>query len=403
MRTARIAWAAAGLSTVLAVGYAVLLFIDVRGGYAITNQHWLPTLVWIVAWPMLAAVVLSKHPRNRVAWIFVVVGLGSGAAMATQQYGIHGAVVEPGSLPGVSAVVWAGLVLGDIFWFPFITLVPQLFPDGRPLSARWRWLVRLTLLLVVAHALLTAVRPGRLDPTVPIRNPFGVRAAGRTGWLGITGSWVVLPACAVVAAGALASLLLRLRRARGALREQMRFFVFAIGVTVVTLAVEAGYESGTILAGVPSSYAFVARVPLALVAPVAFGVAITRYRLYDIDRIISRTVSYALVTGLLAITYFAVVTGVTGLVPSGSSAAVAGATLAVAALFHPLRRRVQLAVDRRFNRARYDAQQAVDAFSLRLRSEVGLEAVRADLLAVVRTTMQPSVVGLWLRDDARSG
>jgi len=134
--------------------------------------------------------------------------------------------------------------------------------------------------------------------------------------------------------------------------------------------------------------------------PVAIGVAILRYRLYDIDRIVSRTVGYGVVTGLLVGVYVGLVTGVSRLTPGGSSLAVAASTLAVAALFQPVRRRVQSVVDRRFNRSRYDAARTIDAYSARLREQVDLDSVHRDLLAVVRGTMQPASVGLWLREPA---
>ncbi|GAC1324293.1 MAG: hypothetical protein NVSMB13_05440 [Mycobacteriales bacterium] len=393
--SARIAWALAGLSTGLALGYVVLLHLDEQRGYHNVNLHWLPTVLWSIAWPVLGAVVLAKHPRNRLAWVFVLIGLGNGTALATRQYAVHTVLVSPGSLPAVRPVEWFGVITSNMF-FPLITLVPQLFPDGQPLSPRWRWLRRLTLGLLVTSALVLALRPGRLDPALAVDNPFGLHALRDEGWAGAVSQWVLGPLSAIVIVGAITSLVLRYVRARGVVREQMKFFVLAVVVSVVGLAAEAGYESGWTWVYGGLLPAFVISALVALVAPVAFGLAITRHGLYDIDRVISRTVSYAVITGLLVGVYISLITVVTRLLPTSNAVAVAGSTLAVAALFQPVRRRVQGAVDRRFNRARYDAARTVEQFSARLREEIDLASLSADLVRTVHETFEPTQVSLWI-------
>ncbi|MDQ6937489.1 MAG: hypothetical protein M3140_07225 [Actinomycetota bacterium] len=384
----RAAWSVAALSACLAAAYVVILRIDVLSGRnANIDDHWLPGVVSAISYPVLGAVVLSKHPRNRLAWVFVLIGLGAALGLFTEQYALHGTLVRPGALPAVTAVAWLGVVVGNVAWVS-TPLLPQLFPDGRPLSVRWRWLLRLTLLLIVLGALSFAIRPGRLNPGVPGDNPFALDASlwKQLHGLRAVAGYLLGPAAAVVILGSLVSLVLRYRRARGASRQQMKLFVASFVFFAAALFVYPYFP-----------YPFITNALISLVPPVAFGVAMMRYRLYDIDRVISRTFAYAVLTGLLLAVYVVLVTAVTRLLPHGSSLAVAIATLGVAALFQPLRRRVQGVVDHRFNRARFDAERTIDDFARRLRSEVALETVRTDLLGVIEQTMQPAHAGLWLR------
>lgn len=385
----RVAWASATTATLLALTYVALLRIDVVSGRNVNfDQHWLPGVIWSMSWPLLGAIVLSKHPHNRLAWVFVFLGVGSALGLFGEQYAIHAAVVRPGALPGVPFVAWLGLVAGNVSWVSTV-LIPQLFPDGRALSPRWRRLLWLTLVLITAGSVVQAISPGRLFRELPVENPFGLAVLASPQLhtvrrvIGLVGG----PIAAVVLGGSLISLVLRYRRSRGDERQQMKLFVAALLFSAASLLV------------LPSSipYYFVINSLISLVAPAAFGVAILRYRLYDIDRVISRTFSYALLTGLLIAVYALLVTGATRLLPVSSSLAVALATLVAAALFQPLRSRVQAAVDRRFNRARYDAERTLEAFSRRLRAEVDLHSVRDDLLDVVATTVQPTRAAVWLK------
>jgi hypothetical protein len=188
----------------------------------------------------------------------------------------------------------------------------------------------------------------------------------------------------------------RFRRARGVERQQLRLVAFAAALTIVTVLILVAL----IPAADPVLLGWATGACIGLL-PVATGAAILRYRLYDLDRIVSRTVAYGLLTVILGGCYAAVVLGLGQLTGGGSSLVVAAATLAVAAAFQPLRRRVQAAVDRRFNRRRYDASRTIAAFSTRLRDEIELDSLRAELLTAVEETMQPSVVALWLRPASR--
>jgi hypothetical protein len=238
--------------------------------------------------------------------------------------------------------------------------------------------------------------PGRIDQPRYYRldNPFGVAVLGPAPELLATAGIVVLLCC--LALGVVV-VVRRYRTSVGVERQQLRWVALGgccalVGIAFSTASQDPGLRG--VVAGVGGVVGMSA-------LPACIGVAALRYRLYDLGRVVSRTVSYAVLTALLLLVYLGTVTTSARLLPDGSSLAVAGSTLAAAAVFQPLRRRIQAAVDRRFNRARYDADRTVEAFTRRLRDEVDLDAVRTDLLGVVHGTLQPASVGLWLRGDAR--
>jgi hypothetical protein len=298
--------------------------------------------------------------------------------------------VPVGAMPGGRQQAQA-MVAGVLAW------VLLLFPTGRPPSLRW-WVVGwATAAGIVLYWVGKGLGPIGYEPFPGVHNPFGV--AGLTTVL----KWVVGAAGLIEAMGflgAFASLFVRFGRARGLERQQLKWFVYAAVLGLVIVFVPnllPGDTSSTI------STMTWALIPASLSAAVA--VAVLRYRLYDIDRLINRTLVYSLVTVLLGAVYAGVVLllgqlfgGVAGGPPAW---AVAGATLAVAALFQPARRRIQAIVDRRFNRRRYDAAKTVEAFSARLRDEVDLDTLSAELLTVVDQTMQPTTASLWLRPSGR--
>jgi hypothetical protein len=265
-----------------------------------------------------------------------------------------------------------------------------LTPTGNLPSARWRWWVGITagtpvvLLLVVT---LSGAPGGRRAQ--PLSSPLDLRALDGGLLVAYLAAFAVVISAVVVAA---ASLVGRFRRARGIERQQLRW----VALATVLIALFAAVDLAALALGVY----WLAPVVGGLNPPIlsaAIGAAILRYRLYDLDRIISRTLAYALLTLLLGGGYAAVVLGLGRLLPEGSSLVVAAATLAVAALFHPARRRIQQGVDRRFNRRRHDAAQMIEAFGTRLRDQVDLDPMTAELLAVVKQTMQPTQASLWLR------
>jgi hypothetical protein len=265
-----------------------------------------------------------------------------------------------------------------------------LTPTGSLPSARWRWWAWVTVTVPVVLLLVVPLAPGRFDPQLLVgSSPFNGRALGGV-LLAVNQVALAVTTLAVVAAAG--SLMVRFRRARGTERQQLRWVVLAAALMApAALVILAAIALGTPV------LVDRAAVVCVVVLPLAVGAAVLRYRLYDLDRIISRTLAYGLLTVLLGGGYAGVVLGLGQLLGRDSSLVVAAATLAVAALFQPARRRVQRAVDRRFNRRRYDAARMIQAFSARLHQQVDLDALTGELLAVVEQTMQPTRVSLWLR------
>ncbi|MGI8823629.1 MAG: hypothetical protein ACR2JP_10070 [Acidimicrobiia bacterium] len=334
--------------------------------------------------------VAGRHPANPIGWLLCGFGLVQVVAPLTYLYAIVGFAGRGQPLPGAAIAAWVTVWI----WIPPIALLGLallLFPDGRPPSARWRPVVWVAIAGIGASlALGAALWPQRGLGLLTIDDDFPVVAS-------VPGNISLTLTFASFVAGAV-SLIFRFLSSRGEERLQLKWLMFATGVAasgLIGLAVADAAREGD-----PLWVDLVSTVGI-LGIPAAIGIAIFKYRLYAIDRIISRTVSYALLTGLLLTVY---VGGVLVLGPvlrpvTGSNdLSVAGSTLAVAALFSPARRRIQSFVDRRFNRRRYDAARTVEAFSARLREEVDLNALRSDLTSTVRETLQPAHVSLWLRE-----
>jgi hypothetical protein len=326
----------------------------------------------------------GRRPANPVGWLLLGWGLVMAFAAFTGAYVERGLVRDPGSLPGPDWAAWAEAVV----WHPAFALLAfllLLFPHGRLPSRRWRPFAWFTVAVYLTLSLSGALSPGAVElyypeATPPVRLPVAAVADAAFGAL-LFGQLFVLGAC-------LASLVLRLRRAPGAERQQVKWFVYTV-VTVTVL-----FVGSTLIIGYGVLF------PVFGLIPVAVAVAVFRYRLYEIDRLINRTLVYGLLTALLAGVYAGLVFLLGTLLDPAtgdSSLAVAASTLAVAALFQPARRRVQAAVDRRFDRRRYDAARTVERFSGRLRDHVDLDTLSAELLAVVDHTVQPARASLWLR------
>jgi hypothetical protein len=304
-------------------------------------------------------------------------------------YAAYGLLARSGTLP---AARYAALYddASFILWPALIGFVLLLTPTGSLPSPRWRWWARVAAAAPVLALLAAAFRSAPLEsPFQSFVSPLAVRALAGPLLLAGFAAIVVTQLAIPVAA---ASVVVRFRRAQGVERQQLRWVVFAAGLSAAAaLVVVVGMVTGT-----PALYIWAAAVYVAIL-PVAIGAAILRYRLYDLDRIISRALAYGLLTVLLGGGYASVVLGLGQLLGQDSSLAVAAATLAVAAVFQPARRRIQQIVDRRFNRRRYDTARTIQAFSARLREQVDLDTLSADLLAVVDHTMQPTQASLWLR------
>ena len=337
----------------------------------------------------IGVVLANRRPHHPVGWLLLALALSVAVDGVANGYVAYGAVARPGSLPAARQVaVFAdnATLVGRVC----ISFVLLLTPTGSLPSPRWRWWARVT---AAAPAALLGSRALLPRPFYPPFQSFASPLAVHVLVGPLTVVWVA--SAAVTYLGlvvAIASLVVRSRRARGTERQQLRWVALAAWLSVPALVMVL---AGLVL-GSDTIINWAGGVLLALL-PLGTGAAILRYRLYDLDRIISRTLAYGLLTVLLAGGYAAVVLGLGQLLGRDSSLVVAAATLAVAAAFQPARRRIQAAVDRRFNRRRHDAARLIEAFGARLRDQVDLDALHTELLAVVDQTMQPTRASLWLR------
>jgi hypothetical protein len=345
-----------------------------------------------VSFSVVGALIASQRPENPIGWIFLVVGFLQGLLNAADQYAIYALLTNPGALPWGAEASW----LGQWIWAPGLGLIlvflPLLFPDGHPPSPRWRpvgWLGGLSIgLTVVSSMILLWPERGRALLTGD-ENPSHV--------VHVLVDFIAIPMLFVAGLGAVISLFVRFRRARGHERQQIKWFASAAALSLLWIFV---LDAST-LSGLPEAIAVLSGLLVLPSIPIATGIAILRYRLYDIDRIINRTLVYGTLTATLVALYFGGIVVLQRmfvlLTGQQSTLAVVVSTLAIAALFNPLRRRVQGFVDRRFYRRKYDARKTLEAFNARLRDETDLEALNDDLVGVVRETMQPAHVSLWLR------
>lgn len=392
---ARLAVAAPILSIGLLVGSLVLAVVERD---ALTRQAGglVPILGFvgvIVAFSSVGALLTVRRPDNPVGWMLAIVGLLFAVVVATSTVSVWG--IDAGTMPRAAAE-WLS-VPGNL-WVVALSLiaihVPLRLPDGHLPSPRWRWFSRATIPVIAIALVGMAVQPGQIDNLDGTANPLGSDALAP---LSAAFGLVIL-----AFVGGLAGLVLRYRRSTGHERAQLRWIalggVVFLVVFLVTLylPVQLGLDDD---AATTNAIQGVGQLAFAAL-PVAIGYAILKHRLYDIDVVVRRTLVYGALTATLAATYLVTVLVLQlalSAVTSDSGLAVAGSTLAVAALFRPARARIQAAVDRRFYRRRYDARTTLDAFSARLRDEVDLDAVTTELDAVVRHTFQPAHVSVWLR------
>jgi hypothetical protein len=351
-------------------------------------------LLAVLSAATVGAVLASRRPRHPVGWLLLGFAMSLTATGVISSYLTYGLLARPGALPAIHLVARYYPATGAAA-LALLSLMLLLTPTGSPPSPRWRWWAVITAATPVALVLVVPVAPGRLDPQLVLTgSPFSDRAVGG-GLLVATRVALVVTALAVaVAAG---SLLVRFRRAQGVERQQLRWVALAAALMLLAGPVVLV----AVVLGIPVLADWAPAVWV-VVLPVAVGAAVLRYRLYDLDRIVSRTVAYGLLTLLLGGGYALVILGLGQLVGRESPLVVAAATLAVAAVFQPARRRIQAAVDRRFNRRRHDTARIIEGFGTRLRDQVDLDTLTVDLLAVVDQTMQPTQASLWLRSPTPS-
>jgi hypothetical protein len=396
-----VAWVALPVALVLDLArvYLSILNGDVRGPADLAVSVLLDLV--LLGFVALGLLVIFRRPGNPVGWIIAGVGVAAVAAGFAESYGVYALFTEPGRLPGGRTMAWlsTSMVIPVLFAAPAMLFL--LFPNGNLLGRRWRlvfWLVILTTCLTILGSALNPVMNDA--PFKGVVNPVSVdvpsalyETLSNIGWPGMAAS-LLLAAIAMI---------LRLRRSRGIERQQVKWIAAAAAVlplvsTAGVFSYYAGYET---VGGLLSTFSF---VPIIFAA----GYAVLRYRLYDIDTFINRTLVYGPLTASLALVYFGGVAGLQRLldplVGRESQLAIVASTLAIAALFNPLRRRFQAFIDRLFYRSKYDATTTLTSFSLKLRDETDLEELNHRLVSVVQETMQPAHVSVWLRPGkARAG
>jgi hypothetical protein len=411
-----LAWSLAGLSGAMFVAGAILTIMSlyVTAPVAQLSSDWgsggaignLLILAPFLAFTIVGALIASRRPENPIGWICLVAGLFWTLIALHDQYTAYG-LATTGVVPFPAAV--AALI--QWLWVPPVGLLSiyliLLFPDGRLPSRRWRPLAWFSGAVMVLVSLAIALAPGPLPDLGGVRNPFGLEGYA---WIADATNVIpaLLPLCTLASA---LSLVLRYRRSGSEEREQIKWIAFAgsfVGLMALITVVSA-------LIFAPAFPDSTGTQPLWLVVlqdvellsfagiPVAVGIAVLRYRLYDIEVIINRTLVYGSLTATLVALYFGGIVVLQRvfvlLTGQESTLAVVASTLAIAALFNPLRRRMQGFVDRRFYRRKYDARKTLEAFSVKLRDETNLDALSEDLVGVVRETMQPAHVALWLRPE----
>jgi hypothetical protein len=378
-------WALAGWAALTVALLAFAAVVEFRENGVAGEWSW---AVGLMAFPVAAALVLARRPGNGVGRALGVVSMA--AAVIFVLGGVDEFVQpDPTSALSRQAEALANALVMPM-WGGMIALL-YLFPTGRTLNVRHARVLAVFMWIIAALAVLQLVRPGPLsDSGRP--NPFGVGPEWMRPVFDV--GLVALPLSSLIGIG---SLIVRWRRAGAAERAQLRWFLggaVAVLALLVIISLPEGTDTGLAAIGVR---VFVAVGLWSL--PAAIVVAITRYRLYEIDRLVSRTVSYAVVVGVLASVYAGAVFVLSSLLPLEGDLAVAASTLVVAALFNPLRKRVQQRVDRRFNRPRFDAGLEVERFADRLRTDLDLHGLTDDLLGVVARTVQPSTASVWMRGD----
>ena len=387
-----LAWSMCALSLALTALSLLLLGLNLSYPGVPIYLHWVEDTLIAVGFSTVGTLILPRiPPENPIGWIFCLIGLLFGVVHFSGQYAIYTVLAAPGSLPAADVATW----ICSWLWVPstdLIVFLLLLFPNGRLPSSRWRWFAWLNIAIVLVGTLWVAFSPGTTERLAPIPNPLGIESLPNV----YQPVQALLFAFGLVAA---ASLLMRLRSAGAVERQQIKWFAYttALGFSGAILTYSVSETIGVLWLEWAS---FVLLIVGVLGVPIAMGIAILRYRLYEIDLLINRTLVYGLLTATLAFFYFGSVTALQSLFSlltgQGNTLAIVISTLAIAALFNPLRRRIQSFIDRRFYRRTYDARKILEAFGSRLRYETDLERISEDLAEVVDETMQPSHISLWL-------
>jgi hypothetical protein len=395
-------WILGGCALGLSVSAVAL--IEVNGGNIGSAYATVPT-IWGVSFSAVGVLIASRRPENPIGWIFLLGGFFHGLNAFSSEYSTYALVTNPGPWPGGAFFSWL-FTWAFAPGFATFPLTLLLFPTGRSPSARWR-----IVLWLIAVGLASIVLPQAVA-SWPLRGPALLGDPSRVlDSIGGPAEALLYTGVNLIGLSMLASvvsLALRFRRAASVERQQIKWLLYAGALTFImtaTVSPAAPFDLPSLVSAVLETIL----LPVALPSiPVAVGIAILKHRLYDIDLIINRTLVYGVLTGTLALVYFGGV-AITQAIFRAFTAqehqpqlTVVASTLVIAALFMPLRRHIQGFIDRRFYRSKYDARKTLEAFSAKLRNETDLDALRDDLTSVVKETMQPAHVSLWLRPETTS-
>ena len=398
--SARLVWILGSLSLLLYLA-AVLLLIHQAATGATPYIYWRELVPNALAYSVVGFVVATRRPANPIGWLLIGGGLINAGQFIAGEYAATTLALSPERLPYGPTAEWLSYMLQTALVFILFFLL-LLFPTGRLLSWRWRIVGWAGVCGVSLGLTYTALRPGPFEKKSLFDNPFGVDAA-ILGPAGAVAGWLFFAALL----GAVLSLIVRFIRSREEERQQIKWFVAAallgvfamIGLSIVSLHLPEGSSLGDLVDFLGNFLWII--VPASL--PIAVGIAVLRYRLYDIDILINRALVYGALTILLSGVYVGTIVllqeAFRALTGQRSELAIVASTLVIAALFSPFRRRIQVFIDRRFYRRKYDARKTLESFSTKLRNETDVEALNNDLISVVRETMQPAHVSLWLRPD----
>src|SRR5215210_3185379 len=393
-----LAWSLCLLCAGLAFGAVLLWLLNGRALVGFVREGDGAVVVLVISFSMVGALIVSHRPENIIGWIFCAAALFQALSEFGLEYATYALITRPGPLPLGAGLAWLAEWIWALGLGLILVFLPLLFPDGRPPSPRWRpvaWLGGLSIGLIwVPISILLWPERG----TALLRG--GETGDEGPGWL-VALTEAGFPLILLAGLAAVISLFVRFHRARGDERQQIKWFASAAALTFAWIFVFEQLVSAE--GGLLEAIAAASSLVLVPSIPVSTGIAILKHRLYDIDRIINRTLVYVALTGTLVAVYVGSVvllqTLFRSLTGGESTLAIVASTLAIAALFNPLRRGIQAFIDRRFYRNRYDAAKTLEAFSARLRDEVDLDHLAGEFVAVVQRTMRPAHASLWLRGE----
>ena len=392
-----LAWLLCGFSLMLTALSLLLLNLNLSEPNAYIYDYWLDNTIGTLSYAPVGALIAARRPANPVGWLLCLNGVVLSIGHFSAQYAIYTLLAQPNSLPVGEALAWiSSWILPPIIGLQVFSYL--LFPTGRLPSDRWKWLARLTVAFVIVGVITSAFSFGANAGLGPIPNPLGIEGFSNVYDMVLN----FLPLLYVAVAS---SLFVRLHRARGVERQQIKWFAYAVAATIIGITLAYMIPDTIDMPLWFERAGFALNLAVTPAIPISMGIAILRYRLYEIDTLINRTLVYGALTVLLGLVYFGGVAmaQVIFRILTGQEQqpqlTIVVSTLIIAALFSPLRRRIQGFIDRRFYRKKYDAAKTLEAFSAKLRHETDLDTLSGDLTSVVRETMQPAHVSLWLRPD----